>query len=189
MNACLETPIGDNQAAPDDFNDEVIRSTSRETLTVILSDYPFYCNGTVRSWSLRLRVFQRLLRRDNCSLSFQISTLRGEYNFSLMAEEDNDKVSLELNGQEGIIELNSSDVLPDQRIEVQAGDVLGLVISPEFVTRRFCRYALIGQENTNGTIMYQKGDDGTLRELRAWPFIAVLLGMCIRVYTCTSTII
>ena len=40
-------------------------------------------------------------------------------------------------------------------------------------------YALIGQQNTDGTIMYHKGGDGILMELRAWPFIAVTLGIII----------
>ena len=112
MNTCLETPSGDSQAAPDAFSDEVIRFSYGETLTVILSDYPFYCNGIIKSWSLKLRAFEKYPYRDDCILSFQIFTLRGEYNYSLMAEEDNNKVLLRVNGQEGSIDLNSSDILP-----------------------------------------------------------------------------
>ena len=179
MNTCLETPSGDNQAAPDAFNDEVIRFSGGETLRVILSDYPFYCNGTVRSWSLKLRVFQTPYDCDCSSLSFQIFALRGEHNYNLTQVS-----SSEVNEFEGTIYLN---ILPDQRIEVQAGDVVGLLISSEVEgdsSRSSTEYALIGQQNTSGAIMYQKSGENTgngiLMELRAWPFIAVLLGMCIR---------
>ena len=187
MNTCLETPSGDSQAAPDD---EVIRFSCGETLTVILNDYPFYCNGIVRSWSLKLRVFRRY-RENDCSLSFRFSTLReDEDNLRLMAVgENNNKVSLELSGLEGIIDLNSSDILPHQRIEVQAGDVVLLLINFEGQCRShendgdLFTYALIGQQNTNGIVMYHKGGDGILMELRAWPFIAAaILGGIIIMY-------
>ena len=93
------------------------------TPTVVMSDYVFYCNGTISQW--RLQWNRRSFRSEQCTVTFTFYTLRPVAGFDCtLAPVGSTTVTEELyfdRYKESIF-----NVSIENRITVSAGDIVGL---------------------------------------------------------------
>ena len=127
------------------------------TLTAVMSDYVFHCNGTISQW--RLQWYLRPDSYEECTVTFTFYTLRPEAgNDCILTPVGSNTMTLRTDDgfpfrsprvMESIFNISVED-----KITVQAGDIVGLRVEFD----RYCNndtFWLAGMRSTKNSVYYE----------------------------------
>ena len=134
-------------------------------LTAVMSDYEFYCNGTITQW--RLQWHLRSFRSEQCTVTFTFYTLRPVAGFDCtLTPVGNNTMTVTIDELVFIGDMESIfNVSIEDRITVSAGDIVGLRVQFD----RDCddmRLWIAGTRVTDNTVYHdrieeEKDDDSS----------------------------
>lgn len=144
------------------LNDLQIEADSDEinALTAVMRDYEFSCNGTIRQWKFQWHISNSNLH-GACTITFTFYTLRPQQVNSdscILTPVGRNSINVRPDGDSSEMMENVSNISVEERITVQAGDIVGVRVQLD----RDCddvRLHLAGRRSTSNTVYYETFDE------------------------------